>query len=85
MRANGRIAACLLDFCASLPINGAHDGFPGYEIFIVRPETGNSEAKLIYGHDPREKSQTPLSLFPPMEFKVSKSVTCDSKRKCKED
>ncbi|MCP5560321.1 MAG: hypothetical protein H7A55_21435 [Verrucomicrobiaceae bacterium] len=44
-------------------LEGAHDGFPAYELYINR--------NLAYSHDPVKQKQTPLSLFPPMEFKVN--------------
>jgi len=69
---------------ATFTLNGQHDGFPGYELLVVRPETGNDAEQLIYAHDPRDTGQTPLSLFGSGEFKVkNKTVTCDGKGKCK--
>jgi len=44
-------------------LNGKYDGFPGYESYIQK--------SLVYSHDPIAENQTPLSLFPPMEFNVS--------------
>jgi hypothetical protein len=44
-------------------ITGAHDGFPGYLLFLNDDE--------IYRFDPRAEGQTPLSLFPPMEWDVA--------------
>ncbi len=42
--------------------NGRHDGFPAYQAYV--------QDKLVYSHDPIATRQTPLSLFPPMEFDV---------------
>ena len=57
---NGRI---------SVGINGQHDGFPAYEVFAVRE--GDAREQKIYAHDPRDTSQTGLSLFGGGEFKVN--------------
>ncbi|MBC7782471.1 MAG: fibronectin type III domain-containing protein [Burkholderiales bacterium] len=46
-------------------IEGAHDGFPCYEVYLYH--------ELIYQHDSAD--QTPLSLGPPEEFGVSASGT----------
>ena len=56
----------------TVTVNGHHDGFPAYEILIVRPETGDNSEKLVYGHDPRTTGQSALSLAPPAEFEAKK-------------
>jgi hypothetical protein len=48
-------------------VSGSHDGFPWYGLFI-----GDA---LVERHHAYERDQTPLSLFPPMEFGVSTSGT----------
>jgi hypothetical protein len=42
---------------------GSHDHFPGYEVFVSRPNASESDKKLVYGFDPRTKGNTPLGLF----------------------
>jgi hypothetical protein len=44
-------------------VKGDHDGFPAYELYLGRT--------LVYSHDSNALAQTPLSLFPPMEFPVN--------------
>ncbi|HYG82366.1 MAG TPA: RHS repeat-associated core domain-containing protein, partial [Pyrinomonadaceae bacterium] len=55
---------------ATVAILGEHDGFPGYEIAIVRPETGNESETIITSHNPDDEWETPFSLLPPMEWSV---------------
>jgi RHS repeat-associated protein len=43
---------------------GDHDGFPAYEILVVRPETGSDEPVRVYWRDPRDTGDTPFSLLP---------------------
>src|SRR6185503_14312264 len=57
---------------ATVTVNGQHDGFPAYEILIVRPETGDNTERVVYGHDPRATGQTALSLAGGGEFEVKK-------------
>ena len=56
----------------SVTVNGQHDGFPAYEILIVRPETGDNTERVVYGHDPRTTGQTALSLAGSGEFEAKK-------------
>lgn len=42
---------------------GLHDHFPGYEVFVSRPNTSEADKKLVYGFDPRTKGYTPRNLF----------------------
>ena len=44
-------------------IQGKHDGFPNYELYI--------HGKPAYLHDVLATNQTPVSLLPPMEFEVN--------------
>jgi hypothetical protein len=44
-------------------IEGDHDGFPAYEIYI--------NGVRVYEHDPLESGDTPISLGPPMEKPMS--------------
>jgi RHS repeat-associated protein len=64
-------------------VTGEHDGYPGYEVIIERPETKDKNGKLVYGHDPRATGQTPGSLFPPSEFPVNAAAICDKDGQCK--
>jgi len=50
-------------------IDGAHDGFPSYEIF---GRMGRSAWKVIYFHDANKKRQGALSLLPTMEWSIDK-------------
>ncbi|MBJ6360746.1 DUF3238 domain-containing protein [Paenibacillus sp. GCM10012307] len=52
-------------------VNGNHDGYPAHEIY-KRINSGTPVA--IYKHDPRETGDTILSLFPPMEKSVNRTV-----------
>lgn len=52
-------------------VNGTHDGFPAYEIY---KRINSGTPVTIYQHDPRVTGDTILSLFPPMEKSVSKTV-----------
>jgi RHS repeat-associated protein len=56
----------------TVTVNGQHDGFPAYEILIVRPETGDNTERVVYGHDPRTTGQTALSLAGGGEFEAKK-------------
>ena len=42
--------------------SGLHDGFPGYEMFVSRPNANEADKKLVYGFDPRTVGNTPLAL-----------------------
>ena len=59
-------------------INGASNGFPSYEFYITNEATGNTT--MIYGSDPNKTGDTPMSLFPPMEKNVNKSVNTGDKK-----
>jgi hypothetical protein len=57
-------------------IKGAHDGFPAYEIFIGTDNVYFHTAKVEQNQSPLSpfnKGQTLFSLYPPMEFSVSKN------------
>ncbi|MFM6408481.1 MAG: DUF3238 domain-containing protein, partial [Microcystis sp.] len=45
-------------------LNGSHDGFPAYGVFL--------NGKLIYDHDPRRTGDDPWSLFGSGEYTVTK-------------
>jgi RHS repeat-associated protein len=53
-------------------VSGQHDGFPAYEVLIVRPESGDNAEHLVYGYDSRTTGQTAASLLPPAEVEVKK-------------
>jgi len=55
---------------ATVTPSGEHDGFPGYEIMIVRPETGSHDPQLVYSHDPTTTGEGASSLLPPAEHTV---------------
>lgn len=57
---------------AIISVYGEHDGFPGYELFVARPETGDSSAKFIRGYDPTGK-ESPMALFPPLDKVMQKT------------
>ena len=44
-------------------MNGMIDGFPGYEITILRPESTLKSERLVWSFDPRSKGNTPLCLL----------------------
>ena len=67
----------------TVTVNGDHDGFPAYEVLIVRPETGDNTERLVFSHDPRTTGQTAGSLIPPMEFKANSQCTQKPKQECK--
>lgn len=46
-------------------LQGTHDGFPGYDIYI--------DSQFIFGHNPTLTGEGPFSLFPPMEHSVNES------------
>ncbi len=48
-------------------IDGSHDGFPAYELYIDR--------RLVYSHDPIARNQTPASLLPPSEWRSRSAWT----------
>jgi Protein of unknown function (DUF3238) len=57
-------------------IQGAHDGFPAYEIFIGTDNVYFHTSKVEQNQSPLSpfnKGQTLFSLLPPMEFPVSKN------------
>jgi hypothetical protein len=60
-----------IDYRDGVPVSyrasGSHDGFPAYEIYL--------NGSLVYSHDSNALGQTPLSLFPPMEFPVDIKAT----------
>lgn len=57
---------------ATITVEGAHDHFPAYEVFVSR--TKDDEKKLIYGFDPRTKGYTPLSLMDDTTFTQDEAV-----------
>lgn len=67
------------DIAASVRITGTHDGFPAYEVVIVRPEAGNQTVIKI--HDPRDTGDTPAALGPPEERSVDRVVLVDPRKK----
>lgn len=69
---------------AIVTVYGEHDGFPGYELLVARPETGDSSAKLIVGYDPSGKA-TPLALFPPLDAVMQKTEKLLPPEKKKQD
>lgn len=44
-------------------IEGTIDGFPGYEVTIVRPESKDKSERLVWSFDPRTKGNTPICLI----------------------
>lgn len=52
---------------ASYTVTGARDGFPAQDIYI--------DDDLVDSHDPRVTGDGLFSLFPPMEYNISKSGT----------
>lgn len=60
-----------VDNKGKVTVKGNHDGFPAHEIY-KRVDKGTPVT--IYTHDPRVTGDTPISLFPPMERSVDKTV-----------
>ena len=42
-------------------VSGSHDGYPAYEIIVIRPDSGNASA-TVYTYDPRTTGETPWAL-----------------------
>lgn len=55
------------DGALGVQVNGDHDGFPAYEVLIVRPDTGDNSEHLITDYNPNDHNKGPWSLFPPMD------------------
>ncbi|WP_268625133.1 DUF3238 domain-containing protein [Paenibacillus alvei] len=60
-----------VDNKGKVTVKGNHDGFLAHEIYR-RVDKGTPVT--IYTHDPRVTGDTPISLFPPMERSVDKTV-----------
>jgi RHS repeat-associated protein len=52
------------DGAVSIGVDGEHDGFPAYEIFVQRPESSNKSEQFITGYDPRTENNGPSALIP---------------------
>jgi hypothetical protein len=48
---------------AQYRVEGSHDGFPAYELYI--------NGTRVYEFDPKARNQTPISLAPPKEWPVN--------------
>ena len=69
---------------AAVTVSGSHDGFPGYEVIVTRPEADNN-SKVVYGFNPRDHGNSPLSLFPGNSVKVNQPPSVIEPRKKKEN
>jgi len=59
------------DNAYAIVVNGEHDGFPGYELSVRRP---NGNYNLIYRHDPVTSSKTPLNLSGFKDVNISPKI-----------
>ncbi|MDF9412405.1 DUF3238 domain-containing protein [Brevibacillus laterosporus] len=51
---------------------GLHDGFPNYEVYIDTDNSMGNRKNVVYTFDIADHNETPASLFPPMEWGVSR-------------
>ena len=51
----------------SVSVSGQHDGFPAYEVQVIRPNSGNTSI-TVYEHDPRKTGDGGQSLYGSGEY-----------------
>lgn len=65
---------------ASVGVLGQHDGFPAYEIEVIRPDSGGTSTK-VYQHDPNKTGDGPQSLSGSGEYYPEVKVVIEPKKK----
>ena len=64
----------------SVGVLGEHDGFPAYEIEVIRPDSGGTSTK-VYQHDPNKTGDGPQSLYGSGEYYPEVKVVIEPKKK----
>ncbi|HEY9404529.1 MAG TPA: RHS repeat-associated core domain-containing protein, partial [Pyrinomonadaceae bacterium] len=52
---------------ATVTVSGQHDGYPAFEVEVIRPESGGTST-LVYKHDPDKTGDGPQSLYGSGEY-----------------
>jgi hypothetical protein len=65
---------------ASVGVLGQHDGFPAYEIEVIRPDSGGTSTK-VHQHDPNKTGDGPQSLYGSGEYYPEVKVVIEPKKK----